>query len=848
MTCTKPYVTHSWLVSKEQCGTHARWGEARERATVVSEKELKQKEDDAPPHVGWRHRKRHCASWHSTLEKPIVSSLLPELQPAFATRHVSSRGRTTTVVAPQDQCASIRLLLHSIAPSKPRHVPPRSPPPCDVHVSAQQLADSCCCMQVIAASSAMGEETRSRTRAGKHATLGWFSPPHFSWDVARCGHPLRLRRRRSVSLSRVVSSVAAPCGASERRACIATGDARATRAVGGSRRRSRAGPFARAAVVFFSCSFPVRSPVVVLVSRLLFGRRSVRSEGAGGDGGRVRDARGAVRRRGWFSPPQSSRAVCARRGGLVLLLFSRPVVVLVLVSRLLYGRRSVWSEGAGGGGRRGTRARRARLACVAVGGSRRRSRAGPFARAAVVLFSCSSPVRSSSSSSSRAFSTAAAPRGARARGAGGDGGCARDARRGWFSPPQSSRAVRARRGGLFFSCSSPVRSPVVVLVLVSRLLYGRRSTRSEGAAGGDGGRARDARGARASPWVVLAAAVEQGRSRAPRWSSSLALLPSGRRSSSSSSSRAFSTAAAPCEARARGAGGDGGRARDARGSRASPWVVLDIAVEQGRSRAPRWSLLLLLFSRPVAGRRPRLTSSLRPPLHAERGRARGARRGQARDARGARASPWVVLAAAVEQGRSRAPRWSLLLLLFSRPVAGRRPRPRLAPSLRPPLRAERGRGGRGATGDARATRAVGGSRRRSRAGPFARAAVVSSSLALLPSGRRSSSSSRAFSTAAAPCGARARGATGDARATRAARVRRRGWFSPPQSSRAVRARRGGLFFSCSSPVPSVAPRARRSFAPPAGRRGARATRAGARTRAECGATGAACGESERGAP
>ena len=42
-----------------------------------------------------------------------------------------------------------------------------------------------------------------------------------------------------------------------------------------------------------------------------------------------------------------------------------------------------------------------------------------------------------------------------------DGGRARDARRGWFSPPQSSRVVRARRGGLFFSCSSPIRSPVV---------------------------------------------------------------------------------------------------------------------------------------------------------------------------------------------------------------------------------------------------------------------------------------------------------------------------------------------------------------------------------------------------
>ena len=75
--------------------------------------------------------------------------------------------------------------------------------------------------------------------------------------------PLRLRCRRSASLSRIVSSVAAPCGASERRACIATGDARASRAVGGSRRHSRAGPFARATVVF----------LLLLVSRPVAGRR-----------------------------------------------------------------------------------------------------------------------------------------------------------------------------------------------------------------------------------------------------------------------------------------------------------------------------------------------------------------------------------------------------------------------------------------------------------------------------------------------------------------------------------------------------------------------------------------------
>ena len=39
----------------------------------MSEKELiKQKEDDAPPHVGWRHLKRHCSSWHSSLGKPTL--------------------------------------------------------------------------------------------------------------------------------------------------------------------------------------------------------------------------------------------------------------------------------------------------------------------------------------------------------------------------------------------------------------------------------------------------------------------------------------------------------------------------------------------------------------------------------------------------------------------------------------------------------------------------------------------------------------------------------------------------------------------------------------------------------
>ena len=33
-------------------------------------KSLSRKKNDAPPHVWWRHWKRYCASWHSTLGKP----------------------------------------------------------------------------------------------------------------------------------------------------------------------------------------------------------------------------------------------------------------------------------------------------------------------------------------------------------------------------------------------------------------------------------------------------------------------------------------------------------------------------------------------------------------------------------------------------------------------------------------------------------------------------------------------------------------------------------------------------------------------------------------------------------
>ena len=197
----------------------------------------------------------------------------------------------------------------------------------------------------------MGEETRSRTRAGKHSTLGWFSPPHFSRDVARCGHPLRLRCRRSASLSRVVSSVAAPCGASERRACIATGDARATRAVGGSRRRSRGGPFARrGGLLLLLFSRPVAGRRPRLAPSLRPPLREERGRGArGATGGACATRAARVRRLGWFSPPQSSRAVRARRSGLFFSCAS-PVPSVALRARRSF---------APPAGRRGARATRA---------------------------------------------------------------------------------------------------------------------------------------------------------------------------------------------------------------------------------------------------------------------------------------------------------------------------------------------------------------------------------------------------------------------------------------------------------------------------------------------------------
>ena len=148
-------------------------------------------------------------------------------------------------------------------------------------------------------------------------------------------------------------------------------------------------------------------------------------------------------------------------------------------------------------------------------------------------------------------------------------------------------------------------------------------------------------------------------------------------------------------------------------------------------------------------------------------------------------------------------------MLFSRAVAGR---PCLASFLRSPLRAERGSGARVATGDAHATRAEPVHRgwfSPPRSSRSVRALWWSSPLPLLSSCRRSSSLSRVFSSAAAPCGARATRAgrdgrrAGDVRSARASRV-----VDHRRSRTGAFARRGALLLLGSSLVPSVAPRYR----------------------------------------
>ena len=95
-----------------------------------------------------------------------------------------------------------------------------------------------------AASTATGEETRSRTRAGAaRRSCGWFSPPHSS-RMPRAVVLLFFFCRRSSSLSRAFSLVVASCGTGPRQpASRPAMHARCTRracVTGGSRRRSRA--------------------------------------------------------------------------------------------------------------------------------------------------------------------------------------------------------------------------------------------------------------------------------------------------------------------------------------------------------------------------------------------------------------------------------------------------------------------------------------------------------------------------------------------------------------------------------------------------------------------------------
>ena len=112
----------------------------------------------------------------------------------------------------------------------------------------------------------MGDEARSCTRAGAAwRTRGWFSPLQFSTDVACCGGLLLSRFPRPVA---------------GRRPCLASSH---------------------------------RSPL-----------RAERGSGTRGATGDMCATHAARVQRGWFSPPQSSRAF-PRCGGLLLSLFSCPV-------------------------------------------------------------------------------------------------------------------------------------------------------------------------------------------------------------------------------------------------------------------------------------------------------------------------------------------------------------------------------------------------------------------------------------------------------------------------------------------------------------------------------------------
>ena len=189
--------------------------------------------------------------------------------------------------------------------------------------------------------------------------------------------------------------------------------------------------------------------------------------------------------------------------------------------------------------------------------------------------------------------------------------------------PQLSRDIARRGGPLLLS------SPVVAGRLASSLQSPPRVERGRGARGATG----DAR-------ATHAARVNCVRGRSPpqlsrdisrRGGSLLLFLVAGRRRSS----RVFSSVAALCGATARRAGGDGRRARDARSTRVLfAWLI---TTDHRRSSAGTSRAAVLLSSSSsspvVAGR---LSSSLRSPRRAERGRgARGAT-GDARATRAAR--------------------------------------------------------------------------------------------------------------------------------------------------------------------------------------------------------------------
>ena len=243
-----------------------------------------------------------------------------------------------------------------------------------------------------AASTATGEETRSRTRAGAaRRSCGWFSPPHSS-KMPRAVVLLFLFCRRSSSLSRAFSLVVASCGTGPRQpASRPAMRARCTRracVTGGSRRRSRA----RTSRVW--CSLLLSSSLVPsLRARRSFDPPACRRGARASQAGARRTRRAPRRARRVGSPsaerPRSSRSVfCAR-----VVLFSSS-----LLSFCRSARAPPSSHPHAGGGARITSGRAAhatRDATRAARGSpsaaRPRSSRSGFAGTAVLGFPGASP-------------------------------------------------------------------------------------------------------------------------------------------------------------------------------------------------------------------------------------------------------------------------------------------------------------------------------------------------------------------------------------------------------------------------------------------------------------------------